>query len=988
MLKDEHGYIDWSEYGQGSLRTFKENVNKRFGVKDENTEEELCDVLTSISSHLQKEHSYHVTNSIGRGHVKFKDGVSDIWITNVTPNQAYKDLTKNGENVLGVMVPKNFKLGKTIAHNYEGHFSVHAPGGIYSFDILNSSTYIPTYSNDAERVRVGFHGQGFVPPVNLQEALRSLQQTEKLAKAKRKELDDKIAEEELNRKRAKEEALIRAEELRKAKDEEERRRLEEELRLKEELQRQKEEAARIELQRLAEETDELNNKLQEEQERYAHAAKFIRKQASLRLNPVLDIVQEDIKFSNLYNGVVTVIDGGPGTGKTTTLIQRLRLLICEDDLKDYIENNPSFSLSQNQFDAIGKNGGDWIFFSPTELLKQYMKENMNYEGLTNTTTKVVVWNDYLRKILRDDYKLVGEKKPFSFKIREHEGTILIKNNEISVLEGFLSFFVETVKKEISRLSQIELSRFPSWNFFGQMIVSECSSIENCTSIRDVIRLLVSLNELCRIELPNQYKNGEQLAKDYSSHINQLAIEQMAILKRDEELFRTLLSWIDKELYGEEEPEDDTELDSDIEDIDFEDEDFQDHENELLKRIKGLLRAMAISLSEKIQLNKKQTELKDIIGDKINTEPLAQLGEYAYYYKRVHPVINNLELFIMSLISKYYKTYRKDCLKNIDPYTWNEDLLRTIVVKQKNKPLHPQEQSLLLGFINNLIGEIRQISPTTYNDLNHKYSVGYKKCCKTVIGIDEATDYCVLDYYAISSLRNHEISAITMTGDSMQCLRSNGIMNWHVLKNKYIFPELEVKELQTSYRQSPELLKLAHSLYKNTIGTDAPYNCHEDLINEIVPKPLWYESDDESKKAKWIVERILEVKRSYGMVPSIAIFVNNREEARELENAILDIDKLEAAGIKVADCSGGDKMATTDTVRIFPLNSVKGMEFEVAFFYNIDKIQELVERYLYVGLSRATFYLGVVTNENSDTQLDSIKKLFVQNGDWRHINNEN
>ena len=95
-------------------------------------------------------------------------------------------------------------------------------------------------------------------------------------------------------------------------------------------------------------------------------------------------------------------------------------------------------------------------------------------------------------------------------------------------------------------------------------------------------------------------------------------------------------------------------------------------------------------------------------------------------------------------------------------------------------------------------------------------------------------------------------------------------------------------------------------------------------------------------------------------------------------------KLDEAGIDIKDCSSGDKLAASDTVRIFPIEKVKGMEFEVVFFYDIDKINTLVERYLYVGLSRATFYMGVTSCNLESDVLMQIQKLFNKKGNWKTL----
>ena len=46
---------------------------------------------------------------------------------------------------------------------------------------------------------------------------------------------------------------------------------------------------------------------------------------------------------------------------------------------------------------------------------------------------------------------------------------------------------------------------------------------------------------------------------------------------------------------------------------------------------------------------------------------------------------------------------------------------------------------------------------------------------------------------------------------------------------------------------------------------------------------------------------------------------------------------------------------------------------------------MVDRYLYVGLSRATFYLGVTSNEVDDEALLTIQRMFNKRGNWATIN---
>ena len=134
-------------------------------------------------------------------------------------------------------------------------------------------------------------------------------------------------------------------------------------------------------------------------EKYKQSYYFIRKQASLRLNPILDETQNKAKRKHLYDGYTVIIDGGPGTGKTTTLIQRLRLLIDLEGLLDLELNGEILKLKDDLKELIANPMKNWIFFSPTDSLRIYLKNNMNTEGLLDTDNKTKVWSTYLKTII-------------------------------------------------------------------------------------------------------------------------------------------------------------------------------------------------------------------------------------------------------------------------------------------------------------------------------------------------------------------------------------------------------------------------------------------------------------------------------------------------------------------------------------------------------------------------------------------------------------
>lgn len=212
---------------------------------------------------------------------------------------------------------------------------------------------------------------------------------------------------------------------------------------------------------------------------------------------------------------------------------------------------------------------------------------------------------------------------------------------------------------------------------------------------------------------------------------------------------------------------------------------------------------------------------------------------------------------------------------------------------------------------------------------------------------------------------------------MQRLTKQGIKTW-----KAIVPflgEMIPLEMKTSYRQSTALLNVAQSLYTDTIGDEPDYVAY--MKSTKVPEPLCYVSEDESAKINWIEKRINEVYIAYGKkLPSIAIFLNNKDDIKGFVDRLRDTDFIYDAGIEIVDGSEGNVLASSNQIRVYPIDVVKGMEFDVVFFHNIDNAKvddDLIKRYIYVGVSRAAFFLGITLNADNE----NITRYFKAGVNW-------
>lgn len=691
----------------------------------------------------------------------------------------------------------------------------------------------------------------------------------------------------------------------------------------------------------------------------------------------VDPSQEDAKRSELFNGTPVLIEGGPGTGKTTTMIQRLNFLLSDVALKEY-DNG----LTDQQIEEITNpqtRDSKWLYFSPTKDLLAFLRVNMANEGLNANERNSTIIDDFCRHVLTA-YKLnvPDQNGPFlRYKYSEEEYS-LIEDAHVAIA-SFERFLVRKVVTTLVDISKLQTSAFP-WHKNAVPIKAYCQKAEGIKDLSSLMNLLNSMNANEAVVIKeNEKKMNEQK--------NLLVIRVLNLISAD----ATMNSRI-KKLFDEWEDEDEEGYTEEI----IDDEDLNDSEEvsgfvetkdfrlTLSRNLKTILRNLSLKIIDgKQKLSKRQTELYAIVKPYVDAQDLTVLGQLEWFSKKFAYPCRGIESNIFNQIPKLYKEFRKELLK-VGATCYKQQLLRKIVAKDNNKRLHREEVELLVGFINNLIVGVYRKSKIRFEAMrNNKYVKAYIENAKPVIVVDEATDYSVIDYYFMASFRYYEFNAMTLCGDIMQGLNDKGIDNWQQLK-KQVLPNLKIFELKVSYRQTPTLLELSKRLYFDDQGVVAPYHSNMEK-SEDEPQPICYISDDSSRKIKWMAKRICEIyKHCNDNLPSVAILVGDEVDVGEMVCEMQELDIL--SGFDIFDCTDGRSANAIKCIRIFRLSEVKGMEFEAVFFYDIDtalagRSHKMLRRYLYVGVSRATSHLAV-TFTTEDGNEDIIKYFDVNKKNWK------
>ncbi len=712
----------------------------------------------------------------------------------------------------------------------------------------------------------------------------------------------------------------------------------------------------------AEVTEDLVGQLLAEEGETANVVEGVRRslitKMGLRDQPVLDQYQDEIFRLPLDKRLLIL--GPPGTGKTTTLIRRLgqkldTAFLDEDE--------------QRIVESVGAGNGSahansWLMFTPTELLKQYLKEAFAREGVPASDLRIRTWSDYRRELARNTFGVLRTATGGGFFVLKDVADILTDDALDNPIPWFSDFdelqrstFINEIRQSAQGLSE---NQTPKIGPIGQRLLSIIQRAGGGPLSATFSSLAVEVAGIQTLVVDLKEVTDKKIHGALNLQLN-----------RNKAFIDELAKFIDG---LQQAPESETD--------DLDDPDGDEEEANIPRTGRGAaasaymraVRAQARAHASKRSIGKNTRNGKVIewLGERSSSEAdRAEIGASLLIQASARRFVNPVKRYFNGIPRRYRafrrlrqeegKWYRKDGFSSTD--------------------LHPLELDVVLLAILRGVNDLLS-NPTVARDIDAPVWSSLKPVLdlyKNQILVDEAPDFSPVQIACMAALSHPRIRSFFACGDFNQRLTTWGSRS--IDQMKWVFPEIEVKEITVTYRQSRQLNELARSLILAAGGPDRGATLPEHVNNDCVAPALLEGASERAVIVDWLAQRIREIERFVGQMPSIAVFVESEAEVQPIA------DELNAAlageNTQVVACTKGQARGQDNDVRVFDVEHIKGLEFEAVFFVGIDRLAslhpQLFDKYLYVGTTRAATYLGVTCDDVLPIGISTLRPLFVT--DW-------
>jgi hypothetical protein len=648
----------------------------------------------------------------------------------------------------------------------------------------------------------------------------------------------------------------------------------------------------------------------------------------LRDQSVMNKVQDEIFRLPIDRQVM--LEGPPGTGKTTTLIKRLsqKRILTKEREEDFrvIDGNP----------LAGDHGSSWIMFSPTELLEHYLREAFARDNVPASQERIKTWANFRNVFATQVLGLLRTGKSGRGFVRDDALVVLTDEalgNQPSLYEAFYQAQFSQFRSEVE--ASVSILRGSDDELLSGIALDLSRRLGGGTaSTLLAMHLAVEVN---RPDLTNWITVARKsINETLDRRINVIGRLRSSEL---EDLLR-LIKRIDTDQFDEE------------------DEELDEGEalpvagrQQMIRVMRATIRAMAMARlsGRSVSRTSKYRPVADWIG--MNAVPEEELDRISMQHRLI-TAASRVSLSTRDYFTRLPQRYR--AFRQEAPQPWY------LPMAADETKLSPTEVDLLVAIYldaaSALLASDTVRAGITQSNL---------RVLEPLIGefrnqvlVDEVTDFSPLQLRAMFSLATPGVKSFFACGDFNQRLTRDGVaeeeqMTWAV-------HGLEFRKVEIAYRQSEELRSFARRLIKLSGGVLLETEFDGPRETEGY-QPVFYSSKGGTfSESRWVAERIEEIEQLHDKFPSVAVFVPDEGKveivAAELRMALAETN------IDVEACVKGQVLGQAGRVRVFAVEHIKGLEFEAAFFHSLQALSqdapELLDKFLYVGATRAATFLGM------------------------------
>lgn len=675
----------------------------------------------------------------------------------------------------------------------------------------------------------------------------------------------------------------------------------------------------------------------------------------LRDQPILDQYQDEIFRLPLDSRLLIL--GAPGTGKTTTLIRRLGQKLDVEFLAD--DERRLVTGSRKDLSAHEQS---WVMFTPTELLKQYVKEAFARENIPASDQHIKTWLDYRRELGRNVFGVLRTGSGSGVFIMKDSADTFQAQALTRQIDWFSDFdkYQTTMFWEEIKLAAQYLRDNPEKAVSG--LGGRLFSIVEKAGSGSPASIFVSLDAI-----GTDIQKLLSSRKESTDKIIQRALNLQ--FNRDERFIDALGEFISTL----------TDVSDDAEDLDADEEEESNPPKAgklaAAAAYRSAVRAQARVMAQKKTLGKSSRNGKIIawLGDRSLTEnELLEVGNSLLIQSAARRFVDPVKRYVND-IPKRYRGFRR--LRQNEKQWYQATGFNAA-------DINPLELDIILLAVLRNAGEL--IKDPRISSLDHPLYAPLKpvyQLYKNQVLVDEATDFSPIQLACMAALTLPGINSFFACGDFNQRITTWGSRSENDIK--WVFPNIIIKSITVSYRQSRKLNEFARQLVFFSSGEKVNVALPEHVDNEGVAPVIALTMSNPEMVVAWLKERIIEIEASLLQLPSIAILVNGEENvgaiAKSLNEALIDLN------IRVVPCPNGQVVGQENDVRVFDVQHIKGLEFEAVFFIGIDELAhkqpDLFDKYLYVGTTRAATYLGITcAGKGLPAKMAPLEQLFAQN--WK------